>query len=174
MTAVRAVEVIPGNSVDIVSRRLLNPNPVLTLTGPPNGTLYAINTPVNFTAAFTDAGGGTHTGTWMFDSISQAATIVEPSVANSSVGSATATYTFAAAGVYKVKLTVNDSCGGHGTVDHIEGMELLLVVYDPSAGFVTGGGWINSPAGAFVDPTLTGKASFGFVSASERDDGSQG
>jgi hypothetical protein len=41
----------------------------------------------------------------------------------------------------------------------------LLVVYDPSAGFVTGGGWINSPAGAYMaDTNLTGKATFGFVS----------
>jgi len=24
----------------------------------------------------------------------------------------------------------------------------MLVVYDPSGGFVTGGGWIDSPAGA--------------------------
>ena len=40
-----------------------------------------------------------------------------------------------------------------------------VVVYDPTAGFVTGGGWINSPAGAYSpDPTLTGKATFGFVS----------
>ena len=32
-------------------------------------------------------------------------------------------------------------------------------------GFVTGGGWINSPAGAYVaDPALAGKATFGFVS----------
>jgi hypothetical protein len=30
---------------------------------------------------------------------------------------------------------------------------------------VTGGGWINSPAGAYpASPTLTGKANFGFVS----------
>ncbi|HEV2833326.1 MAG TPA: MBG domain-containing protein, partial [Hanamia sp.] len=36
-------------------------------------------------------------------------------------------------------------------------------VYDPNAGFVTGGGWINSPVGAYsADPTLTGKANFGF------------
>jgi hypothetical protein len=36
-------------------------------------------------------------------------------------------------------------------------------VYDPNAGFVTGGGWINSPKGAYnADPTLTGKANFGF------------
>jgi hypothetical protein len=40
-----------------------------------------------------------------------------------------------------------------------------LVVYDPSAGFVTGGGWIDSPAGAYKpDPALSGKATFGFVS----------
>jgi hypothetical protein len=40
-----------------------------------------------------------------------------------------------------------------------------VVVYDPSAGFVTGGGWIDSPAGAYTaDPELVGKASFGFVS----------
>ena len=39
------------------------------------------------------------------------------------------------------------------------------VVYDASAGFVTGGGWISSPAGAYTaDPTLSGKATFGFVS----------
>ena len=37
-------------------------------------------------------------------------------------------------------------------------------MYDPSAGFATGGGWITSPAGAYApDPALAGKASFGFV-----------
>jgi hypothetical protein len=42
---------------------------------------------------------------------------------------------------------------------------VLLAVYDPSAGFVTGGGWIVSPVGAYAqDPSLTGKANFGFVS----------
>jgi hypothetical protein len=41
----------------------------------------------------------------------------------------------------------------------------FLAVYDPTAGFVTGGGWINSPAGAYIpDATLIGKATFGFVS----------
>lgn len=41
----------------------------------------------------------------------------------------------------------------------------MLVVYDPSAGFVTGGGWIDSPAGAYKpDESLAGKANFGFVS----------
>jgi hypothetical protein len=37
------------------------------------------------------------------------------------------------------------------------------VVFDPDGGFVTGGGWINSPWGAFpAAPELTGKATFGF------------
>ncbi|MCC6491142.1 MAG: hypothetical protein IT364_26880, partial [Candidatus Hydrogenedentes bacterium] len=37
-------------------------------------------------------------------------------------------------------------------------------VYDPTAGFVTGGGWSWSPLGAYAaDPTLEGKANFGFV-----------
>jgi len=40
----------------------------------------------------------------------------------------------------------------------------MVVVYDPSGGFVTGGGWIQSPSGAYTtNPTLTGKANFGFV-----------
>src|SRR4029079_11474277 len=33
-----------------------------------------------------------------------------------------------------------------------------------AAGFVTGGGWIDSPTGAYTaNPALTGKANFGFV-----------
>jgi hypothetical protein len=41
----------------------------------------------------------------------------------------------------------------------------MFVMYDPDGGFVTGGGWIMSPEGAYTaDPSLTGKATFGFVS----------
>ncbi len=148
---------------------VLNPNPAVTMTGPANGSLYAINTPVNFTGTFTDAGGGTHTGSWTFDNVSQAATIVEPSAGNSYVGSANTSRTFTAAGVYTVTLTVNDSCGGSTTATQMNGMTFLVIVYDPAAGFVTGGGWINSPAGAYVpDPSLTGRANFGFVSKYRR------
>ena len=39
-----------------------------------------------------------------------------------------------------------------------------LPVYDPSAGFVTGGGWITSLPGSMPDdPDAQGKANFGFV-----------
>lgn len=40
-----------------------------------------------------------------------------------------------------------------------------VVVFDPTAGFVTGGGWLESPPGAYTaDPALTCKATLGFVS----------
>jgi hypothetical protein len=67
-------------------------------------------------------------------------------------------------GVYTLTLGVDDGHGGEGFSN-----SELFVVYDPSEGFVTGGGWINSPAGAYVaDPTLIGKATFGFVSKYEK------
>ena len=38
-------------------------------------------------------------------------------------------------------------------------------MYDPAAGYVTGHGWIESPAGAYAAaPSQTGKAHFGFES----------
>jgi len=43
-----------------------------------------------------------------------------------------------------------------------------IVVHHPSAGFVTGGGWINSPLGAYVaNQALIGKANFGFESKNQ-------
>jgi hypothetical protein len=42
---------------------------------------------------------------------------------------------------------------------------VLLAAFDPTGGFATGAGWIESPEGAFApNPTLTGKAHFAFVS----------
>jgi predicted alpha/beta superfamily hydrolase len=116
-----------------------NPNPVVTLTGPTNSTPFAVNTPVTFTATFTDDNGGTHSGTWMFNKISQTATIVEPTPGTPASadgspgspplpGSASATRTFTAAGVYSVTLTVNDNCGVAGTASQIGGTNLLVTV----------------------------------------------
>ena len=55
--------------------------------------------------------------------------------------------------------------GGDSVLNTSTGVCTMLVVYDPSGGFVTGGGWIDSAAGAYMSaPLLAGKASFGFVS----------
>ena len=92
--------------------------------------------------------------TFIWDDDSQ--TIVTP--ASSSLASAAKTYS--APGVYTVTVLVTDE-----EESSAEARFEYVVVYDPSAGFVTGGGWINSPAGAYVaDRSLTGKANFGFVS----------
>ncbi len=74
-------------------------------------------------------------------------------------GSVSGNYAYTTPGVYTVKLTVTDNLDAFG-----ESVFQYIVVYDPEGGFVTGGGWIQSPAGAYTaDPDLTGKANFGFV-----------
>jgi hypothetical protein len=84
---------------------------------------------------------------------------------NELAGTVSATQAFTSAGVYNVELTVSDACGGSSTANQVDGIDAMVVVYDPSAGFVTGGGWFDSPAGAYLaDLDLTGKANFGFVS----------
>ncbi len=136
-----------------------NPAPVVSMTSPPSGALYAIGSTVNFTGSYTDNAGGTHTATWMADANSFSGTV------NEGTQTVSASYTFTAAGVYLMQLTVDDGCGGSGTTTTVGGLDAIVVIYDPNAGFVTGGGWIESPAGAYrVDLSLTGKANFGFVS----------
>ncbi len=72
----------------------------------------------------------------------------------------TASHTYTQPGVFAVSLTVQEE-----ELDPVTAIYEFVVVYDPTAGFVTGGGWFTSPAGAYkADETLEGKATFGFVS----------
>ena len=69
-----------------------------------------------------------------------------------------------AAGIYDLCVTATDV-----NANTSENTCIDLVVYDPSGGFVTGGGWIWSPPGAMAaDPEITGRANFGFVSRYRR------
>ncbi|HEX9548489.1 MAG TPA: PKD domain-containing protein, partial [Acidimicrobiales bacterium] len=117
-----------------------------------------VGTSVVASANFTDPGVlDTHTGTidWG-DGTSSSAAVSE---VNGS-GSASGSHAYAVAGVYTVTLTVTDKDGGVG-----QSVFEFVVVFDTLAGFVTGGGWINSLPGSYVaDPRLAGKATFGFVS----------
>lgn len=56
----------------------------------------------------------------------------------------------AEAGLYDLCVTGTDSVGNTSAPTCIQ-----LVVYDPDGGFVTGGGWIDSPQDAFKTPTDT-------------------
>jgi hypothetical protein len=79
---------------------------------------------------------------------------------NLDIESTTHTFKNLPAGVYTIKLTLKDYCEEETTENY-----QYVVIYDPNGGFVTGGGWILSPAGAYTpNVTLTGKATFGFVS----------
>lgn len=63
-------------------------------------------------------------------------------------------------GVYTIGVRAVDVAGNWSTV-----ASEYVVVYDPDGGFVTGGGRIDSPVGAYTaDSTISGGASFGFVS----------
>ncbi len=66
---------------------------------------------------------------------------------------------FPESGVYRVCVRGVDLPGNIGSTSCV-----LVVVYDPDGGFITGGGWIESPEGAYAaDPAVTGRANFGFV-----------
>lgn len=62
------------------------------------------------------------------------------------------------AGLYEVCVRGTDEPGNTGEQECI-----TLVTYDPAGGFVTGGGWIDSPAGAFMpgDATAVTPANLG-------------
>jgi hypothetical protein len=78
-------------------------------------------------------------------------------------GECTAPHAYAAPNVYTVVVTVVDDDGASASA------ETSVVVYDPTAGFATGGGWFDSTAGAYkLDPAAEGRAAFGFVSRYRR------
>ena len=137
---------IISNVAPSVGALVVPTNPLALVSG---GTVSMITVP------YSDPGtSDTHTGALACADGSAGAV-------TASGGIATGSCTFTAAGVYTVAMTVTDDDGGTDT----ETAAAYIVIYDPSAGFVTGGGWITSPAGAYADdPSLSGKATFGFVS----------
>ncbi|MDO8335168.1 MAG: MBG domain-containing protein, partial [Candidatus Saccharibacteria bacterium] len=80
--------------------------------------------------------------------------IIYPTVTTDSNGLATYSVSGLAVEVYKITAAAGSGCASSTA---------YLAIYDPNGGFVTGGGWINSPTGAYYANTaLTGKANFGF------------
>jgi len=120
--------------------------------------LVEVDTFITASADFTDPGTlDTHTAVWNWgDGTSESGTVIQ----GAGFGSVSDGHAYDTAGVYTVELQVTDDNGGQGT-----SVFQYIVVYDPAGGFVTGGGWIDSPEGAYKpDPSLIGKATFGFVS----------
>ena len=148
-----------NNRVRKVTLASPNQAPEIISTTGPTGPL-ALGNSATITASFTDADNSdTHTCSFSWDdSFSDPGAVTEPTT--SAPGQCTASHTYSAAGVYTVEVTVTDSSDS-SDADTLR----YIVIYDPNGGFVTGGGWINSPAGASaVFPDAVGKATFGFVS----------
>jgi hypothetical protein len=120
-----------------------------------------LNTTVAIEAAFTDPGVlDTHTAEidWGDGTVSTLAVPQEDGA-----GTVSGSHVYATPGVFPIVVTVTDDDGGSDS-----SLYEYVVVYDPSGGSVTGGGWIDSPAGACAlnesCMNATGRATFGFVS----------
>jgi len=138
------------------------PPEIITIIGPADPV--GINDqPVTVEVRFSDADSGdTHTVTWDWGDGSPIDTQM------GATSPAAQNHTYAAPGVYPVAVTVTDDAGASD-----DGVFEFIVIFDPAGGFVTGGGWYNSPSGAFTpddatDADLTGRAHFGFVSKYEK------
>jgi FtsP/CotA-like multicopper oxidase with cupredoxin domain len=132
-----------------------NVAPTVILTSLTPASVVQVDTNVTVNASITDPGSN-DTLTCSFDMDDGAPPLID---VPDGAGVCTVSKVFAAAGVYTVTVTGSDDDGGAAS------SSTLLVVFDPDAGFVTGGGAIDSPAGAYpADPAITGRANFGFVS----------
>lgn len=115
-----------------------------------------VGTEVSISATFSDPDvSDTHTATWNWGDNSTSEGVV-----SEADGTVTGTHVYETPGVYTLTLSVADQYGAEATTTYH-----YIVAFNPDDGFITGGGWIDSPEGAYsADTSLTGKATFGFVS----------
>jgi hypothetical protein len=138
---------------------------IASLTGAPTAPIQ-INTPVSITATFADVGTmDTHICKFNWDDTTPATLVPGLVTETNGSGTCAGTKSFTQPGVYSIAATVTDDDTGSATL----GLATqYVVVFDPSGGFVTGGGWIMSPEGACrlagCTNGTTGRANFGFVS----------
>ncbi len=139
-----------------------NSAPVVTITSPTPYSLYAKPANVSLSASFTDPDAGqTHTCSISWDDGSTTTPAVSPDSTPTTPGTCAQSHTYNTAGVYTIVVTVCDNFSPQGC----DSDEVMIVVYDASAGFITGGGWITVDPGSYpANPTLTGRANFGFNS----------
>ena len=140
---------------------VINHAPVVGAISAPVAPVNLNVATISTSASFSDPDpGDTHTAVWNWGDGSSSPGTVTDTPSSGGSGSVSGSHTYTTDGVFTVTVTVTDKAGAQGLSTF-----QYVVVYDPSAGFVTGGGWITSPPGAYpANPALTGKATFGFVS----------
>jgi hypothetical protein len=144
--------VVQGNPPAHLTAQNLAPT-VGAITAPLAPT--AINVAIAASAGFTNLDGNSQTAVWNWgDNTTSSGSVSQTGTS----GTVTGSHSYTTDGVFTITLTVTDSKGGGATTSTFQ----YEVIYNPSAGFVTGGGWITSPAGAYAaNPSLTGQANFG-------------
>ena len=139
-----------------------NEAPMVGAINAPSSPL-TLNTQVDANVTFEDSDtDDTHTAEWDWGdgNTSPPGPVIVTEPSNGTPGSVTGSHTYTQAGVYTVEVTVIDDAGSSDS-----SIFQYIVVYDPDGGFVTGGGWVYSEAGNYApDPSIEGKANFGFVS----------
>jgi hypothetical protein len=147
-----AIDKDAGQGSGTTSMTVSNLTPTVTMVSGPAGPV-AIGLEATINAAYSDAGvDDTHLCEFSWDDGTS-------SVSQGTNGSCSSSRFYATPGVYTVRVSVSDDDTGATSYTH-----QFVVVYDPEAGFVTGGGWIHSAPGSYsLDPDLSGKANFGFV-----------
>ncbi|MFF0175301.1 PKD domain-containing protein [Micromonospora profundi] len=117
------------------------------ITSPQPWQVFRVGDAVPFKARFLDPGDNdTHSCAIEWDD-------GQTSTFDSYADRCEATHTFTHPGMYTIKPTITDDDGGASPAASV-----MVIVYDPNAGFVTQGGWLNSPAGALVDePAVQGR-----------------
>lgn len=135
----------------VVTISVTNVAPVITSLELPSAPAVA-GTPVMVTWRFDDPGADSWSCEISWDS-GEAFTPAE--YVSSKTCRATGT---PPAGLHTVTVRVTDDAGSTEKT-----ATASIVVYDPEGGFVTGGGWMDSPAGALASaPASSGKVTFAF------------
>ncbi|WP_327040983.1 PKD domain-containing protein [Micromonospora ureilytica] len=125
-----------------------NAPPVLQLSGPRPWQLFRVNTPVDLAATFTDSGANdTHTCAINWDD--------SRSDSFGAADNCNRSHIFTRAGMFTIGVTVTDDDGASDSAT------VMIIVYDPHAGFVNADGSVAAPAGSLTTtPGASGEAWF--------------
>jgi PKD domain len=150
----------PSPVSDSATVHVTNAAPELSLTAPQAWQLYRVDTLVSVGGTFTDPGtNDTHTCSVDWDDGQP------PASAPGSNHLCGVERTFTDAGMYTLQVSVTDDDGGVDTA------EVMVVVYDPTAGVAAGNGALQSPAGALsTRPDASGLVRFLFGSKYQSED----
>lgn len=153
------VQVTDDGGLSATATTVVTVNNLAPLVGAITAPANPVKTGITFntSATFTDAGIlDTHTALWDWGDGSTSSGVIAE--ANGS-GSVTGSHAYAKAGLYTITLTITDKDGGAG-----QAIFETVIAYNPNGGFVTGGGWFNSPAGAYPEkPARKGLAITAFA-----------